>query len=149
MKTKKSSKKTKKKLELVRFVEYLASGGAWFWSGYFIIVFSYEHIGLFAANLIGNGVGITINFLLERYWVFRTNRPTTLAVATRRYIVYTALNAFVLNYAILYYLKQNGIGPEIGQFIAAGFFTFWNYFWYKVYVFKGMERKPRRTRAHA
>lgn len=157
-------KKTKKKSwlgkkaqkELKRIVEYMVAGGVWFWSGYLIIVFSYEHIGLFAANFIGNGVGITLNFLLERYWVFKTKRPTTLMVATRRYIIYTALNAFLLNYLILRSLVNVGIGPEIGQFIASGFFTVWNYIWYRAWVFKGTERKAvinkrpvRRIRHHA
>jgi putative flippase GtrA len=149
MKTKKRSKQPKKKLELRRFVEYMVSGGVWFWSGYILIVLLDDHIGLFWANLVGNAVGITLNFLLERYWVFKTKNPAKLAIATKRYIIYTALNAFLLNYLILKVLKDHGIDVAIGQFIAAGFFTFWNYFWYKVYVFKGMEQKPRKTRAHA
>lgn len=142
--------------ELKRIVEYLVAGGVWFWSGYLIIVFSHEHIGLFAANLIGNGVGITLNFLLERYWVFKTKRATTLMVATRRYVIYTSLNAFLLNYLILRSLVNVGIGPEIGQFIASGFFTVWNYIWYKAWVFKGVDREGpahkkslKRIRHHA
>lgn len=141
-------KKSGKKLELKRFVEYFVSGGVWFWSGYALIVLLDNHIGLFWANLIGNAVGITLNFILERYWVFKTKNPAKLGIATKRYIVYTALNAFLLNYFILYGLRSVGIEPEIGQFIASGFFTVWNYIWYKTYVFKGME-KPRRTRHHA
>jgi putative flippase GtrA len=131
----------KRKKELKRFVEYMVAGGAWFWSGYVIIVFTNEHIGLFAANFIGNAVGITLNFILERYWVFKTKRPTTLTIATQRYIVYTALNAFLLNYLILRSLRDVGIEPAIGQFIASGFFTVWNYFWYKAWVFKEVDKK--------
>lgn len=138
---KKSWLSRRREKELRRIVEYMVAGGAWFWSGYVIIVFTHEHIGLFAANFIGNAVGITLNFILERYWVFKTKRPTTLTIATQRYIVYTALNAFLLNYLILRSLQNVGIEPAIGQFIAAAFFTFWNYFWYKVWVFKGAERK--------
>lgn len=124
------------------------AGGVWFWSGYILIVLLDDPLGLFVANLIGNAVGITLNFLLERYWVFKTKRPAKLAIATQRYIIYTFLNAFVLNYLILLALKNNGIGVEIGQFIASAFFTVWNYFWYKLYVFKGIER-PRKSRHHA
>lgn len=145
--------KPRQKKFLIQFAEYMFSGGVWFWSGYIIIVTLDNYIGLFWANLIGNAVGITLNFLLERYWVFKTKRPAKLGIATTRYIVYTALNAFLLNYFILYGLRETlGIGPEIGQFIASGFFTLWNWYWYKNWVFKGVERtkkQPRRTRHHA
>lgn len=137
-----------KSSELIRIAEYFISGGVWFWSGYILIVTLDNRIGLFMANLIGNLVGITLNFLLERYWVFKTKRRAKLGIASSRYIIYTILNAFLLNYLVLKGLDQNGIKPEIGQFIAAAFFTVWNYFWYKVYVFKDTT-KPRRTRHHA
>lgn len=141
-------KKAHKK-ELTRIGEYLVGGGVWFWSGYIIIVALYGHLPLFWVNFIGNAVGLTLNFIIERYWAFKTSRPTTLFVATQRYLIYTFLNAFLLNWLILAFLKnQFGLEPAIGQFIAAGFFTVWNYYWYKVWVFKGKER-PRRTRAHA
>ena len=134
--------------ELTRFGEYLVGGGVWFWSGYIIIVVLDDKIGLFWANLLGNAVGLTLNFLIERYWVFKTKRQTKLGVATSRYIIYTALNAFLLNYLILLGLKNVGIDPAIGQFIASAFFTGWNYFWYKAWVFNGRERL-RRTKHHA
>lgn len=140
--------KKKQQKELKRITEYLVSGGAWFWSGYVIIVFLDDRVDLFYANFAGNAVGITLNFLLERYWVFRTKSPTKITVATKRYIVYTALNAFLLNYLILKTLRNFGIEPEIGQFIAAGFFTVWNYIWYKAWVFKGQEH-PKKVRHHA
>lgn len=146
-----TAKQKRRALEVKRVVEYFISGGVWFWSGYAIIVLLDNHIGLFWANFIGNAVGITLNFLLERYWVFKTKKPAKLGIVAKRYVVYTALNAFLLNYLILLGLKNVGIEPEIGQFIASGFFTVWNYFWYKFYVFKGMEehRSRRRSRHHA
>ncbi len=140
--------KTKKhtKNEIWRFAEYMVSGGAWFWSGYILIVLLDNHIGLFLANLVGNAVGITINFLLQRYWVFSKNKDSAqLGASAKRYVVYTVLNAFLLNYLILLGLQNVGIKPEFGQFIAAGFFTGWNYFWYKVYIFPekfGGQTKP-------
>ena len=135
---------------LIQFIEYMISGGVWFWSGYILIVLLDDHIGLFAANFIGNAVGITLNFLLQRYWVFRTKRPEKIAFTAGRYIVYTLLNAFLLNYLILYALQEFvGLKPEIGQFIAGAFFTFWNYFWYKTWVFPDQaHEKPRLRKMH-
>ncbi len=123
------------KSELIRFAEYMVSGGAWFWSGYLIIIALDDLIPLFWANLIGNAVGISINYILNRYWVFKSSSKKPTNQLATRYVVYTVLNAFILNYAILLILRRNGIEPEIGQFIASGFFTVWNYFWYKYYVF--------------
>ena len=143
--------KKKQKRELERIIEYMIGGGVWFWSGYILIVLLDNHIGLFWANFIGNLVGLSLNFIIERYWAFRTNKPTKLIVATKRYIVYTAINAFALNYFILLSLQNVGIMPEIGQFIASAFFTVWNYVWYKAWVFKGQDSKKRpvRVRHHA
>lgn len=134
--------------ELTRIAGYMVGGGVWFWTGYIIIVFLNGRIPLFWANFIGNAVGITLNFIIERYWAFKTNRPATIGVTTRRYIIYTVLNAFLLNYLILKGLKQIGIEPKYGQFIAAGFFSVWNYLWYKAWVFKDQDpRKQVRRRA--
>ena len=142
---KKITKKQRK--ELTRFAEYMVGGGVWFWSGYVIIVVLDDHIGLFWANVLGQTVGLSLNFIIERYWAFKTKRPAGLLVATKRYVVYTALNAFGLNYAILLGLKSVGIDPAIGQFIASAFFTVWNYYWYKVYVFKSAQ-KPKHVKHH-
>lgn len=138
----------KQQKELKRFAEYMVGGGIWFWSGYIIIVFLNDKVPLFWANFAGNAVGITLNFIVERYWVFKASRPATLLVASRRYIIYTALNAFLLNYLILQVLKNGGIEPKFGQFIAAGFFTVWNYIWYKAWVFRGQEHH-KKVRHHA
>ena len=154
-KNKRSKKKTsqhgKLKKLAIQVGEYMVTGGVWFWSGYIIIITLDNYIGLFLANLIGNAVGLTLNFILERYWVFRTKKQATIGVMAKRYIIYTVLNAFILNYLILEGLRRNGIEPEFGQFIASGFFTVWNYLWYKYWVFndKVPHNAPKRTRHHA
>ena len=139
--------KKSQRRELTRIAEYLVSGGAYFWSGYFIIVFLTPVIGLWWANLLGNGVGVTVNFILERFWVFEGSRSRRLTQVTGRYVVFTSVN-FLINYVILRGLQSVGVPVAIGQFIAAGFFTVWNYLWYKHWVFVG-QTKQRRTRHHA
>lgn len=149
---KKSNKNsiTKHRKILIQFAEYMVTGGVWFWSGYIIIVVLDGHIGLFWANFIGNAVGITLNFLLSKYWVFKTKKKSKNNDAAWRYIIYTGLNAFLLNYLILYGLQDGlGIDPAIGQFIASAFFTVWNFAWYKLWVFKDHPAPPRRTKHHA
>lgn len=146
-KKRKTSKSTKAKLfNLRQIAEYLISGGAYFWSGYFLIVFLTPVIGLWWANIIGNTVGVTVNFVLERYWVFDTKRKREITQVTGRYVVITGVN-FILNYYILLSLEKVGIPVAIGQFGASGFFTVWNYLWYRLWVFKSADR--RRVRHHA
>lgn len=138
------TKRTRKLL--IQLAEYLVAGGAWFWSGYFIIVFLTPVIGLWWANLIGNGVGLTVNFILERHWVFTGGKKRKVTEVSTRYIILTAVN-FFLNYFILKGLLNVGINVAIGQFVSAGFFTIWNYFWYRFWVFKEPPHK-RRIRHH-
>ena len=141
---KKSKSKKARRLELVQVTEYFISGGAWFWSGYLIIVFMTPVIGLWWANILGNTVGVTLNFILERNWVFKGSKKAQLTDVSGKYIVYTLLN-FLLNYIILRLLLNVGIQVAIGQFVAAAFFTVWNYFWYRNWVFKG---KPNLRKVH-
>lgn len=123
--------------ELIRIVEYMVSGGAYFWSGY-LMFFALDkglHWSLWWAKLTANVTGWTVNYVLQRYWVF--NNPSlaknTTAV-TGRYIFITLVD-FVLDYFIILGLKTIGITPYIGQFISSGFFTVWNYLWYRFWVF--------------
>jgi len=138
-------KKTKKHSELKRIAQYLVSGGAYFWTAYLLIVFLTPVIGLWWANLLGNGVGVTLNFVLQRYWVFTGSKARPTTSVTGKYVVYTGCN-FLLSYLILRSLQAVGIPVAIGQFISAGFFTVWNYFWYKHWVFAD---KPKKSAHHA
>lgn len=121
----------------VQIIQYLISGGAYFWSGYalFAYLWSVAHWSLWWTTIVSNVFGWLVNYLLQRYWVFNNRSLSTHKTqVTFRYGVIT-LTDFLLNYLILYGLKQVGITPYIGQFISAGFFTVWNYLWYRYWVF--------------
>lgn len=143
--------KRRRKL-IVQFIEYMIAGGAYFWSGYLAFAFLYGdsanhwpslHWNLWWSTIISNVFGWTVNFLLQRYWVFKNpHLKGKLAKVTGRYLFITLVD-FLLNYIILYALKQVGITPYIGQFISSGFFTVWNYFWYRFWVFPERIPAPR------
>lgn len=141
--------KKKQEREVKRITEYLISGGAYFWSGY-LVFFIIDKVLLgsfFWAKSVSTLVGWTVNYLLQRYWVFDNPKlKKHQTEVTSRYAVITITN-FIIDYFIVFGLKHVSIGdftinPYIGQFISAGFFTFWNYFWYKYWVFP--EKYPRR-----
>lgn len=148
--------KSKNRKLVVQFVEYLISGGAYFWVGYGILDYLYyfAHWSLWWSTIISNVIGWAVNFLLQRFWVFNNKAlKGHQTQVTGRYIFITLVD-FVLNYFILYALKLVGITPAIGQFISSAFFTVWNWFWYKFWVFpEHMAKKkavitPARVVAH-
>lgn len=115
----------------------MITGGVYFWAGYalFAVLWSGLHWSLWWATIVSNVFGWAINFILQRFWVFNNKSlKGHQTQVTGRYICITLVD-FVLNYFIIYNLKKIGITPYIGQFISAGFFTIWNYIWYRFWVF--------------
>ena len=143
-----NSKQTshKRRLELIRFGQYLVSGGAYFWTGY-LVFFLCDHIlglHLWWAKLIANLSGWTVNYILQRYWVFNEkSRRGNQTQVTGRYVAITLVN-FILDYLIIAGLKNLGLTPYLGQFVSAGFFTVWNYLWYKLWVFPVRPKKGKK-----
>jgi putative flippase GtrA len=146
---KKQKQKKQFRRESFRFVEYLVSGGVYFWAGYlvFFLADSLLGWGLFAAKMAANVVGWAVNYMLQRFWVFRDPRLSKHKVeVTGRYLFITIVD-FFLDYLIVYALQVVGVTPYIGQFASAGFFTVWNYIWYKTWVFTSrMHRKHPATK---
>jgi putative flippase GtrA len=146
----KAQQKRRKKL-IIQFVEYMISGGAYFWSGS-LVFFAFDkglHASLFWAKLVSNLAGWTVNYTLQRYWVFKNpHLKDHLAKTNGRYIFITLVD-FLLDYLIVAGLKSAGLTPYLGQFASAGFFTVWNYLWYRFWVFPETHKKgvrPRRKR---
>jgi putative flippase GtrA len=141
--------RTKSKHIRRQIFEHLVAGGAFFWSGYaafalFDAVFGWP---LFIAKQSANVIGLTINYILEDQWVFRKKKAkkTYDRRRTGRYVAITIVN-FGIDYLIVAGLKDMGITPYIGQFASAGFFTVWNFAWYKYWVFAHHPSKKKSKR---
>jgi len=142
-------KMARKKTLQKQLVEYLVAGGAFFWSGYiaFAVFDSIFHLPLFIAKQLANLIGLTVNYVLEDQWVFKKGKTKKQYDKRRtgRYIVITLLN-FGIDYLIVLGLKDIGITPYLGQFVSAGFFTIWNFVWYKYWVFAHHPSKKKSKR---
>jgi putative flippase GtrA len=149
-KQKRRKKSNKLRAEIIRITEYLVSGGLYFWTGYAVFFVCDSIFGwtLWWAKLAANIIGWIVNYMLQRFWVFRNPELAKHRTeVTGRYAVITLVD-FVLDYLIVYGLQQLGISPYIGQFASAGFFTVWNYLWYKSWVFTSrLHRKPRHKKS--
>jgi putative flippase GtrA len=147
------AKKTQRKL-VIQFIQYMVSGGVYFWVGYLAFALFYGvHSDSFTFNGLGwnlwwstitsNVIGWSVNYVMQRFWVFNNKSLKNNATqVTGRYIFITLVD-FGLNYLILYGLRQIGITPYIGQFISSAFFTVWNYIWYRFWVFPEKIKKKR------
>lgn len=109
----------------------------------FAVLWSGLGWSLWWAKLASNIFGWTVNFVLQRYWVFNNKSlKGHQTEVTGRYIVITLVD-FILDYLIVAGLRVIGITPYIGQFISSAFFTVWNYFWYRFWVFPEKLSKKR------
>jgi putative flippase GtrA len=161
---KKKKPQTSLHRRIVQFIEYMVSGGVYFWTGYaaFFVFWSMLHWSLWWAKILADVIGWVVNYMLQRFWVFSDSSLSEHRVeVTGRYAVITLVD-FLLDYVIVRELKVVGITPYIGQFVSAGFFTIWNYAWYRWWVFPethrlrgqparslvmGAQHVPRRTKA--
>jgi putative flippase GtrA len=59
---------------VVQFIEYMISGGAYFWVGYVILNYLYYsvHWNLWWATIVSNVIGWSVNFILQRFWAFNS-----------------------------------------------------------------------------
>ena len=146
------------KFDTRQVAEYMVSGGAYFLTGYatFFVCDRVFHFNLWWAKLTANVLGWVVNYILQRYWVFQNPEASVNQTqVTFRYGVITLVD-FVIDYFIIWALKGAGITPYLGQFVSAGFFTVWNYVWYKYWVFPdklgstklASSLKPARVLAH-
>lgn len=147
---KKNISKKRRKL-LVQLTEYMISGGAWFWVGYasFAVLDKVFNVPFWPTKISSYIIGASVNFLLQRYWVFhQKTSKKQLGDSAKRYYSLMAVN-FVLDQAIVGGLRAVGITPYIGQFVASGFFTVWNWLWYSMWVFKKQKRPAGYRKQHA
>lgn len=124
---------------VVQFIKLQLAGNVLFWGtyiGFFIFdqVLNWpELIGLATASVIAH----ILFFIIDKEWVFADKsgrRKTSGEVA--RFIAFMGFNYF-LNLGIIEGLSVYfDLSPYYGQFVAAAFFTLWNYAGLKFWVFQ-------------
>ncbi len=122
----------------IQFAQYMVGGGLWFVSGYIIFALCYGVLGWswWTAKLLADIVGWTLNYLVQRYWAFDNPLLETQEIkVSAKYVLLMIVNTAV-DFAIVGGLKWLGLTPFIGLWVAASFFTVWNYVWYRFWVFK-------------
>jgi putative flippase GtrA len=135
------------KRRVVQFLEYWLGGNVFFWSGYlsFSLLYSGLHWKWWQAKLLADAIGWTLNYLVQRYWAFASSELQKHEGRNRwRYVALSLIDT-VLDYGIVGGLVALGVSPYIGMFVAAGFFTVWNYVWYRFWVFPEVYNKSKKA----
>lgn len=120
-----------------QFAKYMVGGGVYFWSGYgvFAVCYSVFKLDWFPSKIAADIIGWTLNYFVQRYWAFASDRLKLSEMAHAGRYIFISIVGLVLDYLIIWGLYALGVSPYVGFFIAAGFFTIWNFCWYKFWVF--------------
>ena len=120
-----------------QFLRYLAGGSVYFWSGYaaFALCYSVLDWWWLWAKVAADAIGWSLNYVVQRYWAFASPHLKLREMQHAGRYIFISVVGLVLDYAIIAGLNAVGVTPYIGFFIAAGFFTVWNFLWYKYWVF--------------
>ena len=118
-----------------RFSKYLVGGSLYFWVGYAIFALCYSgfHWDWLPSKLLGDVIGWTLNYLVQRLWAFKDSTHFSEMNHAGRYFIESI--GFIMDYAMIAGLKAIGISPYIGFFISGAFFTVWSFLWYRYWVF--------------
>ena len=124
-----------------QFGKYMVGGSIYFWVGYitFALGYSVFHWWWLWAKMLGDAVGWTSNYFIQRFWAFSDQHHLSEMQHAGRYVFIESIG-FTIDYLIIWGLKSIGITPYIGFFVSAGFFTIWSWLWYKYWVFPEKRR---------
>lgn len=142
---KQKTKTKKKRIKLVtQFIKLQLAGNVLFWgtyAGYWLLnnILGWQEL---PSLLIASAVAHVMFFIVDKQWVFADKsgvRKTRAEIL--RFIAFMGFN-FALNIVIIETLSiYGGIKPEIGQFIASAFFTFWSFFGLRFWVFQAPQSR--------
>lgn len=97
------------------------------------------HWPLAAATTTSFLLGLVANFLMTKFWTFKTATTQHTAKQSARQLalvtVLVCFNLFVTN-VVIARLNTIHIGPEISKLLTTAMVTLWNYALYKKVIFK-------------
>lgn len=133
------------KKDVIQFLKFMVGGSVYFWSGYIVFAICYSGFGWdwLPAKILADIVGFTANYFIQRYWAFTSDKLRKQeGQNVSRYTLISIFN-LGLDYLIIASLKAVGVSPYIGFFISSGFFTVWNFLWYRFWVFMANAKKQK------
>lgn len=132
-----------KRPSFLSFIKYLLIGGSSFILDYTLFYALYRWLGL--NEIISNTIALFLvfwyNFLLNRYWSFKSKSPFC-----KQLLQYSLLLAFNMSFSnlFIYFTKVSlDLKPQYSKIISMVFIVLWNFLLYKHIIFhEKHENKP-------
>lgn len=133
--------KAKKSLwkNIIQFVKLQLASNVLFWGTYvgYAIGDKLVRAESWKAIAVASILAHVLFFAINKKWVFNTKvGQAKTRVEMLRFLLFMGLNFFINIGIVLAFEKYLNISPYISQFIAAGFFTVWNWAGLKFWVFR-------------
>jgi putative flippase GtrA len=123
-----------------KFIRYVITGLIAFAVDYsaFLSLYYLAHVPLQVSVPTGIVLATIVNFIMNKFWTFNATRQTSLHHIVTQLCLYGLLVAInsIFSYYFIHYLNNNHISPSIGKIMAIVICAAWNYFFYKLAIFR-------------
>jgi putative flippase GtrA len=129
---------------LREFRSYVLAGGASLACEYGLFVLFYYGLGfaIVPANVGAFGIGLLLNFVLNRNWTFRQARSSPTHRQLALYLLAAGFNVAVST-ELLVASNHIGVAPGLTKPVIVGAFAVWNYFVVRRFVFGAARPRQR------
>lgn len=114
--------------------------------GTFVLFYNITNTGLLVATVLAYIAGLTVSYVLSRYWVFKKGATgEAFTTSSFRYGVLLFINLIITYLMLLGMQTWFGLTPLLGKFVVGFFMIFWIYGADKYWVFRGprqLSKKP-------
>lgn len=103
----------------------------------FYVLYVFLKWNLLIANSLSFAVGLGVSFLFNRLWAFKKDSFHRKAHHQAALYLVLAITNLLLNNLIVAGLKEVGLDPRLGKFIAIIVIAAWNFVIYRKIIFTG------------
>jgi len=123
-----------------KFIRYVVTGFTAFIVDYstFLSLYYLAHAPLQVGVPTGIVLATIINFVMNKLWTFKATKQTSshhIVIQLCLYGMLVVINS-IFSYYFIHYLSDMHISPSVGKIVAIAFCAIWNYFLYKLAIFR-------------
>jgi|GEM_PF-1030603 putative flippase GtrA len=123
-----------------KFIRYVVTGFTAFIVDYstFLSLYYLAHAPLQVSVPTGIVLATIINFIMNKLWTFKATKESSshhIAIQLCFYGILVIINS-IFSYYFIHYLSDMHVRPGVGKIVAIAFCAIWNYFFYKLAIFR-------------